>query len=318
MLRTGIVLVGLAAALLRGGVAAGRTAADKCESSKLIGSGNLSSGQLRAAAKAVKSGETADASKCEAKFAATWARAEASGMGQCPSTGDEAAIQGLVSQCTDDVVDALAGGPLFDCPAELAACNADLASCQGTHPLGQRLKTGQTTCYNSAGFDIACAGTGQDGDLQKGLDPTYVDNGDGTITDVPTGLMWEKLSDDGSIHDFGNSHPWAQAFSVHVAGLNSANFAGHSDWRLPNVNELHSLARYGAFVFAVDPIFYTGCASGCTVTTCSCAQPDFYWSSTTYQSSPGLAWGVSFTDVGVLGAQYKVNSAHVRAVRGGS
>src|SRR5262245_50196303 len=317
MSHTGIVLVGLAATLPWGGVAAGLTAADRCESSKLTASGKLSSCQLRTAAKAA-SGETADASACQAKFAATWARAEARGMGQCPSTGDAAAIQGLISQCTDHIADALAGGPLFDCPAELTACNADLASCQGTQPLGLRLKTGQTTCYTSGGFAISCAGTGQEGELQKGLDPTYVDNGDGTITDVRTGLMWEKLSQDGSIHDYRNFHTWTQTFSVHIAGLNSANFAGHSDWRLPNVNELHSLARYGAFAPAVEPIFNTGCTSACTATTCSCTQSDFYWSSTTYQNSPVFAWGVSITDVGFLGANQKANGGRVRAVRGGS
>src|SRR5207249_5145188 len=61
--------------------------------------------------------------------------------------------------------------------------------------------TGQTTCWDSSGNVIPCAGTGQDGDLQKGAPLSYTDNGDGTITDNNTGLMWEKLSMDGSVHD---------------------------------------------------------------------------------------------------------------------
>ena len=63
------------------------------------------------------------------------------------------------------------------------------------------LATGQTTCWDSNGNVIPCAGTGQDGELRKGAPLAYVDNGDGTITDVNTGLMWEQLSHDGSVHD---------------------------------------------------------------------------------------------------------------------
>jgi hypothetical protein len=42
----------------------------------------------------------------------------------------------------------------------------------------------------------------------------YVDNGDGTITDAVTGLMWEKLSDDGSIHDADAAYGWPEALAV--------------------------------------------------------------------------------------------------------
>jgi hypothetical protein len=63
---------------------------------------------------------------------------------------------------------------------------------------------------------------GQDGDIQAGADLRYVDNGDGTITDLNTLLVWEKKSDDGSIHDQNAGHTWDNAFAVHVAGLNQA------------------------------------------------------------------------------------------------
>jgi hypothetical protein len=65
------------------------------------------------------------------------------------------------------------------------------------------LKTGQTTAY----------GTGSDGDLQKGTARSYTDNGDGTITDNVTGLMWEKKSDDGGIHDKDNMYTWGMTSS---------------------------------------------------------------------------------------------------------
>ena len=61
--------------------------------------------------------------------------------------------------------------------------------------------TGQMTCWDTNGNVIPCAGTGQDGDLRKGAPLSYTDNGNGTVTDNNTGLVWEKLSMDGSVHD---------------------------------------------------------------------------------------------------------------------
>ena len=157
-----------------------------------------------------------------------------------------------------------------------------------------------------------------DGGLQKGLSRSYTDNGDGTITDNRTGLTWEKLSDDGSIHDWDNTYSWATAFSGKVATLNSTSFAGHADWRLPNVNELQSLIDYGTVNPAVSSAFNSGCAPGCTVTTCSCTRSASYWPSTSSQSSPTLAWTVFFGS-GLVGNSTKSTSTFfARAVRGGS
>ena len=101
--------------------------------------------------------------------------------------------------------------------------------------VGSLLATGQTICWDSVGRDIPCSGTGHDGEIQAGATLAYVDNGDGTITDLNTGLMWEKKSDDGTIHDWGNVYDWDSAVAVHVAGLNDPNvaFAGYVDWRMP-------------------------------------------------------------------------------------
>ncbi|MFH0343306.1 MAG: hypothetical protein ACHBNF_14550 [Chromatiales bacterium] len=56
-------------------------------------------------------------------------------------------------------------------------------------------QTGQTNCFDSIGQEISCEGTGQDAELRKGTswpNPRFTDNGDGTITDNLTGLMWLK------------------------------------------------------------------------------------------------------------------------------
>jgi len=55
-------------------------------------------------------------------------------------------------------------------------------------------KTGQTTCYDTAGNPRDCAGTGEDGEYQMGVatTPRFTDHGNGTVTDNLTGLMWTK------------------------------------------------------------------------------------------------------------------------------
>lgn len=186
-----------------------------------------------------------------------------------------------------------------------------LTNCTPVSEGGGVLKTGQTTCYDSDGNVIACAGTGQDGELQEGTARSYTDNGDGTITDNATGLVWEKLTDDGTIHDWDNTYTWADAFAVKIAALNTVPcFAGNCDWRLPNLNELQTLADYGRVGPAIDPAFNSGG---------SFTQSSVYWSSTTYAPVPAIAWGVCFDNGGVCaGGKTGFDFFFVRAVAGGS
>jgi len=175
--------------------------------------------------------------------------------------------------------------------------------------------TGQTTCWDSSGTVIPCAGTGQDGDIQAGGPLSYTDNGDGTITDNNTGLVWEKLSSDGSIHDQNMTYVWDNAFAVHVAALNTANFAGHNDWRLPNVKELQSIVDYQNINPAVSSAFNNGCTPGCTA--CSCTFNSIYWSSTSYATRAQRAWSLHI-NFGQVADDSKGNAFFVRAVRAGS
>src|SRR5436190_3929714 len=178
------------------------------------------------------------------------------------------------------------------------------------------LATGQTTCWDSNGNVIPCAGTGQDGELRKGAPLAYVDNGDGTVTDVNTGLVWEKLSDDGTVHDKGNMYTRATAFG-HVATLNGMSFAGHADWRMPNVRELLSIVTYQNLLPTVAPAFDNRCSSGCSVTTCSCTFSGDTWTSTFEAASPSKQWFVDFQD-GQVGTGLEGGTGPVRAVRDAS
>lgn len=146
--------------------------------------------------------------------------------------------------------------------------------------------------------------------------PRFVDNRDGTITDLKTCLVWEKKDDAGGIHDKGNAYTWSStcsdgycppdgtAFTVFLAALNAEGFAGHRDWRLPtsagreeaptgDAPELDSLIDLtvpgcGDNIAAedeicIDPIFLTNCSfydgnPGCTIDQCSCTPNQYVWS----------------------------------------
>jgi Protein of unknown function (DUF1566) len=180
------------------------------------------------------------------------------------------------------------------------------------------LKTGQTACWDANGTSVPCAGTDQDGDLRRGESRSYQDNGDGTIRDKRTALTWEKMSNDGSVHDKDTVYTWAGAFSK-IDSLNTAAFAGFTDWRLPNASELETLIDRGKVFPAIGSVFDTACPASCTVLTCSCtvAAEMIYWSSTSYLNDPDQAWLVNFFDGTAYNAP-KGSSYHVRAVRGGS
>jgi hypothetical protein len=290
--------------------------------------------------------------KCDEKFLRRWQSLEdrtGAAGGTCPDEPlDPNSLVDFITDHCDAVATALAGDGLPSCGdgeinvagehcdgtelggdtcvslgfvAGTLACDGfclfDTSGC--TARLAQPLKTGQTLCFNAGGGVIACAGTGQDGELQKGITRAYADNGDGTVTENQTGLMWEKLDDNDTagIHDWDDTYTWVNAFGK-ITTLNTPPcFAGYCDWRLPNINELVSLTKRSAVSPAIDvAFFHTGCAPGCTATTCSCTQSDYYWSSTTDETNRSDAWLVDFIG-GSIYAPPKDGTYYVRAVRGG-
>ena len=105
----------------------------------------------------------------------------------------------------------------------------------------------------------------------------FVDNGDGTITDEATGLMWSK-------YDSGFGMTWEEALAW-VQQKNEENYLGYNDWRLPNAKELQSIVDYTRSPDttnspAIDPIFE------CSPITNEGNQTDYpyYWTSTTHAS----------------------------------
>jgi len=157
-------------------------------------------------------------------------------------------------------------------------------------------KTGQTASY----------ATGDDGDLEKGVawpTPRFTDNGNGTVTDNLTGLIWLK-----NANCFG-ARNWTQALSD-ANTLNSGECglgdgSSEGDWRLPNVRELQSLIDYGRQTPALPSGHpFTG------------VQSSLYWSSTTHATNASYAWGV-YMRCGHVHWDYKMRTRYVWPVRGG-
>ncbi len=155
----------------------------------------------------------------------------------------------------------------------------------------------------------------------------FADNGDGTITDNQTGLMWEQKDDSGGIHDKDDTYTWTASFTdpdgtAFVDFLGTLNncvddgtlpptgvtggFAGYCDWRLPTIVELQTILA-GSF---------GSCTSPCIDLIFGPTATPGYWSSTTFAFGPDNAWCVDFTSALVLNGA-KLDFFPVRAVRGG-
>lgn len=110
--------------------------------------------------------------------------------------------------------------------------------------------TGQKTCYDTIiPIDPPAEGQpfyGQDAQFE-GFQPSYQDHGDGTVTDLVTGLMWQKNLFSGKL-----------TFNEAVAGADTFSLAGYSDWRLPTIKELYSLILFsGTDPSGPDPVNLT-------------------------------------------------------------
>jgi hypothetical protein len=160
--------------------------------------------------------------------------------------------------------------------------------------------TGITKCYDDAGNVITCPSPGQPfygQDAQyAGPQPAYRDNGDGTVTDLNTGLMWQQ-------GDTQNDSDWNWQCACDYCDRLVLPSGGYSDWRLPNRRELMSIALYGRYDPNIDTTYFPHCHS--------C----FYWSSST-NNNTSYAWAVNF-DTGTVRYHYWAEHFYVRCVRGG-
>ncbi|MCP3972951.1 MAG: DUF1566 domain-containing protein [bacterium] len=104
--------------------------------------------------------------------------------------------------------------------------------------------TGQTQCWDQSGVLVSCAGTGQDGEYQNGtsVSPRFTDNGNGTVTDNLTGLIWTKKMDCDGAEIWWGALSIANSMADPSCGLTDGSVPG--DWRLPNIKELRSMIDF--------------------------------------------------------------------------
>ena len=195
------------------------------------------------------------------------------------------------------------------CIALLYSC-----TCLAAAP-AQIAQTGQTKTS-----PINPASANSDGNLQEGVawpSPRFIRDtwgcadGDFVIIDLLTGLIWLGDAND---YNSGNTQSWNIALNTDSSdtnpnlggGTNQFSYCGHTDWRMPNRNELLSLVNWSKSSISVwlnDTEGFSNLA------------PDNYWSSSVYAPNTGLAWIISMS-FGRANADFKSNGAQVLPVRG--
>jgi len=220
-----------------------------------------------------------------------------------------------------DINNVFAGPPLKPgnpglpgCLAQVNELEAELAAMEKLAPVP---RTGQTTSY----------AVGDDGALQEGVplpQPRFHDNGNGTVTDNLTKLIWLKNANCqdtvGGINKSSGTLNWADAltWSNNLAsgfcGLTDGSTVGQ--WRLPNVRELQSLVDYAYSDPAISNSAGTG--QGSSGDPFDDLASNTYWSSTTSAGYSGFAWYVDFGNGYVFFYHKTGGYLYVLAVRGGS
>ena len=148
--------------------------------------------------------------------------------------------------------------------------------------------------------------TGDDGSIQIGViwpSPRFIDNSDGTISDMLTGLTWLKNANCFSTKTWTTALSSVNSLATGTCGLTDGSAAG--DWRLPNINQLESLID----ISRTNPAIPTGHPF-------SSVQSAAYWSSTTYITTPSNAFYASMSD-GSANYAGKGTSYNVWPVRAG-
>ena len=166
-----------------------------------------------------------------------------------------------------------------DDPSRIWSVNAGGGT--GPHPIRETISAGGTKRYHAR-----CVFASPSAPIRE----PYTANGDGTVTDNRTGLVWQQAET--------AAMTWEEALQY----VKRLSLAGHHDWRLPNIKELESLNNERMVNPSIPRSVFPG------------AQEDVYWASTTLINHPTRAWTVDFT-MGIASYEEKTEKLLVRAVR---
>ncbi|MCX7178675.1 MAG: DUF1566 domain-containing protein [Proteobacteria bacterium] len=135
---------------------------------------------------------------------------------------------------------------------------------------------------------------------------TYSDNGNGTVTDSTTGLIWMRCSmgqawTGSTCTGTASTYTWDQSNAL----TGTVSFGGRSDWRMPNIRELQTIVDRTRYNLAIDPTAFPNSPS-----------PSYFWSSSVFIDDSGRAWYVDFYQ-GFAFVQSRYYDGPVRLVRSG-
>jgi hypothetical protein len=162
-------------------------------------------------------------------------------------------------------------------------------------------KTGQTVSYQAEDDGDYEAGwwVGRKNANNKTRFVAKIINGDNVVVDLASGLMWAA---DGN--ESGCNNGFGINWSNGIAYANALDFAGFTNWRMPNARELFSISNLGYNNPSIHGGFFMNTHSFT------------YWSSSTYHVVTSFAWSVHFQN-GVVSAYPKSGAYYLRCVRGG-
>ncbi len=135
-------------------------------------------------------------------------------------------------------------------------------------------------------------------------DAAYTNGSDGTVTDTRTGLMWKKCSEGqtgSTCSGTAGAYTWSAALGLAAA----SRFAGHADWRVPNVKELRSLVEECRTGPAINDTIFPSTPSSS------------FWSSSPSDYTSTYAWYVYFGNGYSSDYSFRSHNGSVRLVRGG-
>ena len=130
--------------------------------------------------------------------------------------------------------------------------------------IGNHLKTETLSAGGTKRFHVRAVRSPLAGQV---LSARFIDNGDGTVTDQLSNLIWQKVPNTGTFS-------WEQALTF----AENLNLAGANDWRVPNIKELQSLNDFNASNPSTNASFF------------STIGVKKYWSSTTLPNQTTRAW----------------------------
>ena len=148
----------------------------------------------------------------------------------------------------------------------------------------------------------------------------FIDNGNGTVTDARTGLVWLKNANPCDYKNWYEAGTYCASLANGQAGLTDGSVAG--DWRLPSIEELEGIGTDPPITYCIDDpsCTYMECPVTWTKpgTPFTGVQSYYYWSGTSYAYSTDYAWYVYMGNGNVFYISKSDYYVYVWPVRGGN